>query len=65
MLAAYLGVLAAMSRAPVSYVVAAREVSIVVTALAGVFVLREPQSGRRMAAAAVIFAGLVVLAVSR
>ena len=65
MLAAYLGVLAAMSRAPVSYVVAAREVSIVVTALAGVFVLREPQSGRRMAAAVVIFAGLVVLAVSR
>ena len=64
MLAAYLGVLAALSRAPVSYVVAAREVSIVLTALAGVFVLREPRSTRRVAAAAVIFVDLVVLAFS-
>jgi drug/metabolite transporter (DMT)-like permease len=65
MLVAYLGVLGAMSLASVSYVVAAREVSIVVTALAGVVVLGERQSGRRLAAAAVIFVGLVVLALSR
>jgi drug/metabolite transporter (DMT)-like permease len=65
MLVAYLGVLGAMSLAPVSYVVAAREISIVVTALAGVVVLGERQSGRRVAAAAVIFVGLVVLALSR
>jgi drug/metabolite transporter (DMT)-like permease len=65
MLAAYLGVLAAMTRAPVSYVVAAREVSIVITALGGILVLREPRSRPRMAAAMVIFAGVVVLAVSR
>jgi drug/metabolite transporter (DMT)-like permease len=65
MLAAYLGVLAAMSLAPVSYVVAAREVSIVLTALAGSLVLREHHSTRRVAAAAVIFAGLLVLALSR
>jgi len=65
MLTAYLGVLAAMSRAPVSYVVAAREIGIVITTVAGVVVLRERQSRRRMAAAAVIFAGLLVLALSR
>jgi len=65
MLAAYLGVLGAMSLAPVSYVVAGREVSIVITALAGALVLREPQSTRRTAAAAVIFVGLVLLSVSR
>jgi drug/metabolite transporter (DMT)-like permease len=65
MLAAYLGVLDAMSLAPVSYVVAGREVSIVITALAGAIMLREPHSTRRLAAAAVIFVGLVVLSVSR
>jgi len=65
MLAAYLGVLGAMALAPVSYVVAGREVSIVITALAGALLLREPQSTRRTAAAAVIFVGLVLLAVSR
>jgi len=65
MLAAYLAVLAAMSQAPVSYVVAGREVSIVITALAGALVLGERHSTRRLAGAAVIFAGLVVLALSR
>jgi drug/metabolite transporter (DMT)-like permease len=65
MLAAYLAVLAAMSQAPVSYVVAGREVSIVITALAGALVLGERHSTRRVAGAAVIFAGLVVLALSR
>ena len=65
MLAAYLAVLAAMARAPVSYVVAGREVSIVVTALVGALVLGERHPTRRVAGAAVIFVGLVVLALSR
>jgi drug/metabolite transporter (DMT)-like permease len=65
MLAAYLAVLRALSLAPVSYVVAGREVSIVVTALAGALILRERHSRRRIAGAVVIFAGLVVLALSR
>jgi drug/metabolite transporter (DMT)-like permease len=65
MLAAYLGILRALSLAPVSYVVAGREVSIVVTALAGAVILHERHSRRRVAGAAVIFAGLVVPAFSR
>jgi drug/metabolite transporter (DMT)-like permease len=65
MLAAYLGILTALSLAPVSYVVAGREVSIVVTALAGAVVLRERHGRRRLAGAAAILAGLAVLALSR
>ena len=47
------------------YVVAGREVSIVVTALAGALLLHERHSSRRIAGAVVIFLGLVVLAFSR
>jgi drug/metabolite transporter (DMT)-like permease len=65
MLGAYLGILTALSLAPVSYVVAGREVSIVMTALAGALVLHERHSPRRIAGAVVIFTGLVVLAFSR
>jgi drug/metabolite transporter (DMT)-like permease len=65
MLAAYLAVLSAMSLAPVSYVVAAREVGVVVAALLGTLVLREPHSRRRLIAAVVIFLGLIVIALSR
>ena len=65
MMSAYLAVLAAMARAPVSYVVAAREVSIVVAAVLGVLVLHERHSAGRIAGAAVIFAGLVVIALAR
>ena len=65
MLAAYLSVLTAMSMAPVSYVVAAREIGVVVAALLGMLVLREPRSLSRLFAAVVIFSGLVVIAVSR
>ena len=65
MLAAYLSVLTAMSMAPVSYVVAAREIGVVVAALLGMLVLREPWSPSRLVAAVVIFSGLVVIAVSR
>jgi len=46
-------------------VVAAREVSIVVTAVLGVLVLRERHSATRIAGAAVIFAGLVAIALAR
>ena len=65
MVTAYMAVLGAMSLAPVSYVVAAREVGVVIAALLGVVVLREPHSFRRVAAAIVIFAGLVTIALSR
>ena len=65
MLASYLAILSALTLAPVSYVVAGREVSIVVTALAGSLILHERHSRRRVAGALVIFAGLVVLALSR
>jgi drug/metabolite transporter (DMT)-like permease len=65
MLGAYLGVLVALSLAPVSYVVAAREVSIVVAAVLGATVLRERHSRVRVAGAATIFAGLVLIALGR
>ncbi len=65
MMAAYLAVLAAMAQAPVSYVVAAREVSVVVTAALGALILHEPHSAARITGAAVIFAGLVVIALAR
>ncbi|PYN28616.1 MAG: EamA family transporter [Candidatus Rokuibacteriota bacterium] len=64
MMAAYLAVLAAMTMAPVSYVVAAREVSVVVTAALGALILHEPHSAARITGAAVIFAGLVVIALA-
>jgi drug/metabolite transporter (DMT)-like permease len=65
MVGSYLMVLGAMALAPVSYVVAAREVSIVVAALLGAIVFKERHSRRRIAGAGIIFAGLVVLALSR
>jgi drug/metabolite transporter (DMT)-like permease len=65
MMAAYVAVLGAMALAPVSYVVAARELSIVVAALLGVLVLRERHSAVRLAGAVTIFAGLVVIALAR
>ena len=65
MMAAYLAVLAAMAQAPVSYVVAAREVSVVVAAILGALVLRERHPAGRIAGAAVIFAGLVLIALAR
>ena len=65
MMAAYLAVLLAMAQAPVSYVVAGREVSIVVGALLGVVVLGERDARARLAGAVLIFLGLVVLALSR
>ena len=43
---------------------AAREVSVVVAAILGALVLRERHPAGRMAGAAVIFAGLVVIALA-
>ena len=65
MMGAYLAVLVAMAHAPVSYVVAAREVSVVVAALVGVLVLRERHSLLRVAGAVVIFGGLCAIALAR
>jgi drug/metabolite transporter (DMT)-like permease len=65
LMAAYLAVLFAMTMAPVSYVVAARETSIVVTVALSALVLRERQPGARVTGALAIFAGLVVIALSR
>src|SRR5215831_19197530 len=48
MMGAYLAVLMAMTLAPVSYVVAARETSIVVTVILSALVLREPPSLPRL-----------------
>jgi drug/metabolite transporter (DMT)-like permease len=65
MMGAYLAVLVAMSQAPVSYVVAAREVSVVVAALVGALVLHERHSIARVAGAVVIFGGLCAIALAR
>ncbi len=51
--------------APVSYVVAGREVSVVVTALLGTLVLGEAHPAARVSAAALVFAGLVAIALAR
>jgi drug/metabolite transporter (DMT)-like permease len=59
---AYVLVLYALRRAPVSYVAPAREVSIVVGAALGVGVLSEADGARRLAAAGAIVAGLAALA---
>lgn len=64
MMGAYLAVLLAMAHAPVSYVVAAREVSVVVAALIGVLLLRERHSLVRVAGAVVIFGGLCAIALA-
>jgi drug/metabolite transporter (DMT)-like permease len=65
MAASYLAVLSAMRIAPVSYVVAARESSILVALLVSVLILREPPTPGRIAGGLAIFAGLVVIALTR
>lgn len=59
---AYVAVLAAYQLAPVSIVAPAREVSVVLIALAGWLVLREPHPVRRLIGSVVVLAGIVVLA---
>jgi drug/metabolite transporter (DMT)-like permease len=59
---AYILVLFALAHAPVSYVAPARELSILVGAVAGITVLDEGHPRRRLLAAAAIFVGIVALA---
>jgi len=60
---AYVLVLFALAHAPVSYVAPAREMSILVGAVAGTTVLAEGHRRRRLLAAVAIFAGIVALAI--
>lgn len=64
-LSGYCLVLFAYQRAKTGYVVAARELGIVVTALVGVTVLGEPRSPARLAGAFVILLGVVLVAFAR
>jgi drug/metabolite transporter (DMT)-like permease len=58
---AYVLILYALARAPVSYVAPARESSIVVGALLGALVLHEQDTRRRLTAAGAILLGIVAL----
>jgi drug/metabolite transporter (DMT)-like permease len=59
---AYLLVLFALQRAPVSLVAPAREVSIVFGGLIGWLVLREPDPARRLAGAVIVVIGIAAIA---
>ncbi len=62
-LAAYLLALRAYSFAPLSYSGAIREVSAVIGAFLGWKFLNEPMGGNRMAGAAVVFVGVLTIAI--
>ena len=64
-LTSYLLVLFAFTLSKAGYVVAARELSIVLSVLIGRWWLGEPPVGGRLAAAAVILAGVVCVALAR
>ena len=55
----------AFERAPVGYVTALRESSVVLAAFAGARLLHEPAGTRRIAAAATVLTGLVLLVLAR
>ncbi len=59
---AYVAVLAAYQLAPVALVAPAREASVVLIALAGWLIFREPHPGRRLIGSAVVLAGIALLA---
>lgn len=59
---AYIAILAAYDLVPVSVVAPARELSVVVVALAGWLVFREPHPGRRLVGSGVVLAGVALLA---
>jgi drug/metabolite transporter (DMT)-like permease len=61
---AYALVLAAVRQAPVGYVTALRESSVVIAAFAGWRVLHEPPGAARVASATLVLAGLVLLIVT-
>jgi drug/metabolite transporter (DMT)-like permease len=58
----YVLALYAMTRAPVSVIAPARELSMMVGVLLGWWLLKEPDVGRRLAGAALIACGVVLLA---
>jgi drug/metabolite transporter (DMT)-like permease len=60
---AYILVLRAMQLAPVALVAAGRESSIVVGAVFGWLVLREPRPARRLVGAVVVLVGIGLIAV--
>ena len=60
---AYMLILLAIQLAPVSIVAPAREVSVVLVGLAGWLLFREPHPVRRLFGAAVVLAGIALLAV--
>ncbi len=59
---AYVAVLAAYTLAPVSIVAPAREVSVVLIALAGWLLLKEPHPAARLVGSLVVLAGIALLA---
>lgn len=59
----YILVLTAITIAPVALVAPLREVSVVLVSLFGVLVLKESRPGGRLAASAVVVAGIVLLSV--
>ncbi|MBX3002245.1 MAG: EamA family transporter [Caldilineaceae bacterium] len=61
---AYILVLTALQMAPVSYVAPMREISVLIAVLMGAFLLKEGELRRRLAAAAVIVVGVVVIALN-
>jgi len=63
--AAYGVVIWAMSLTPMTYVSALRETSVILAALIGTRLLREPLGARRIGAATVVAMGVVLLQVSR
>lgn len=62
---AYILVLQALQLAPVSIVAPGREASVVLVGLAGWLLFKEPHPARRLAGAAVVLAGVALLAASR
>jgi drug/metabolite transporter (DMT)-like permease len=62
-LGTYVLVLIALAESNVGYVVPLRETSIVFALLLGIFVLREPLSPLRLAAAAVVACGAAAIAI--
>lgn len=63
-LAAYWIALWAMTKAPIALVAAVRETSVLFAAAIGVFILKEPVIGARVAAAVLVVAGLVLIRLS-
>ena len=61
---AYAAILTAFSLSPVSYIVPAREISIVVGVVAGVLILKEPFGRGRLVGSCLIVLGLVLISIS-